>query len=204
MARLQSRFNSVPQNYYDNTESDFDYPVDDGYSGFNLGVTERPNFNTDALKYAKSLSMSQYQHSALGHVANLPITSRYRSALYSCIFSLFAEERVLAYNDMIRSRFGANKDPLEIHLLCAQRDIEKCRCSATKPDLAAFDTAGFEKHILGVFQAYISRTLGAKKERYINSELSTRSVNQAELPLRDFNPAPKKKGLLGGLIGGGR
>lgn len=177
---------------------EYDYNDADPYAGLATPMAERPSFSDDSFRYAKSLSNSPYMGSILEYINRTALTARYKNAIYACIYSLLSEERVFAYNDMRKTKFGNAVDPLEVKYLRAQISLEKCRCQATKYDLLIEDIPGLEKQILSVFQDYISRTVGNRKERYINGELPTRSTTSQEPHVTmQMEPARKKKGWLG-------
>lgn len=182
------------QNEEENDE--YSYEEEDDYSGLGTSISERPAFSEDSLKYAKSMSNSPYKSDVLKYVKNLPITGLYKRELYHCIHSFFTEERVLAYNDPRKIGNFSHDDPLSRKILFAQRNIELARCVATKTDLER--VGSMEKYILSVFEDYYSRTIGPKKERLINSELSTRSIAQTEV-VKNMVPIQqkKRKGFLG-------
>lgn len=187
---------------YQENEEDYDYENDeDSFAGLGASISERPAFSEDSLKYAKSMSNSPYRSDVLNYVKKLPITERYKQTLYHCIFTFFTEDRVFAYNDPRKIGHFSTDDPLSRKLIFAQRNIEFTRCEATKPDMEAVNVGAMEKYILSVFEDYISRTVGPKKERYINSELSTRSVAQSEIVKN--NPIVVHQKKKGGFLGFG-
>jgi len=160
----------------------YEYGDENDFAGFGVSNAERPSFSDESLKYAKSLSRSPYRDDVINYVRLLPLTTRYKRELYSCIYSLFTEEQVIANNNPRRLGQFTRDDPLTKRQIFAQRDIELARCcSATKQDLLSCNIAGLEKYIIGVYTAYISRTYGDKRERLINNEIGTRSVTQSEV-----------------------
>lgn len=172
----------------------YSYNELDPYAGLSSPMVDnRPAFTEDSYRYAKSMSGSQYMGAILEYVRQSALTARYKNALYACIYSLLTDERVLAYNDPQKSRFGGVVNPLEVKRIRAQIALEKCRCQATKHDMLIEDIPGIEKQILGVFEDYISRTQGARKERLINAELPTRSTNITEDRTLQPMVEPKKK-----------
>ena len=192
---------------YEKTEEENEdyegYEEENEYSGLGASVSERPAFSDDSLKYAKSMSVSSYKIDVLNYIKKLPITGLYKRELYHCIHSLFTEERVLAYNDPRKIGRFSTDDQLSRKIIFAQRNMELARCVATKTDLER--VGSMEKYVLSVFEDYYSRTIGPKKERWINSELSTRSISQSEIVKNNqvsMEPRKKKGGFLG--FGGSR
>lgn len=190
------------EDYQETEEENEDYEgyeEEDDYAGLGASISERPAFSEDSLKYAKSMSNSPYKSDVLNYIKKLPITGLYKRELYHCIHSLFTEERVLAYNDPRKTGRFSTDDQLSRKLLFAQRNIELARCVATKTDLER--VGSMEKYVLSVFEDYYSRTVGPKKERWINSELSTRSIAQSEIVKN--TPTIVKEKKKGGFLGFG-
>lgn len=188
-------------NEYEDEENDSEYNYDendDGFAGLGASAIDRPMFSEDTLKYAKSMSASPYKADIINHIKQLPITQRYKDAWYSCIYTLFSEEQVLANNNPRKDSSFTTRDPLGKNIIFAQRNIELTRCESTKPDTYAVNVAALEKYVLSVYEAYVSRSIGDKRERIINSELSTRSITQSEVINRQRRPQQQtKKGFLG-------
>jgi len=177
-------------------ENNYEYEDQNDIHGFGASNLERPAFSDESLKYANTLKRSPYRDDVVNYIKGLPLTARYKGALFHCVYQLFSEEQVLANNNpRVIGKF-TKEDKLGKREIFAQRDIELARCcNAAKDDLLVVDIAGMEKYILSVYTAYISRTYGDKRERLINSEISTRSVTQTEV-LRNQQPsvsAPKSR-----------
>ena len=163
-------------------ENNYEYEDQNDIQGFGASNFERPAFSDESLKYANTLKRSPYRDDIVNYIKGLPLTARYKGALFHCVFQLFSEEQVLANNNPRMIGKFTKEDKLGKREIFAQRDIEIARCcNAAKDDLLVVDIAGMEKYILSVYTAYISRTYGDKRERLINSEISTRSVTQTEV-----------------------
>jgi len=174
---------TVDDNYEeDGEQGQYEYEDEQEFAGLGASNLERPSFSDESLKYANTLKRSPYREDVINYVRALPLTARYKSALYHCIYTLFTEEQVLANNNPRATGRFSKEDRLAKREIFAQRNIELALCcNASKFDLLVCDVAGMNKYILDVYTAYISRTYGDKRERLINSEVSTRSVTQQEI-----------------------
>lgn len=161
--------------------------------GFGASSFDKPTFNEDNLKYATLMGSAPYLKDILGHVIQASITERYKREIVSCLYALFANEQVLG-NTSIRKtgKFGTS-DPLRYNLLFAQRNLEITRGAATQEDMLAINVLALEKNIMSVYEAYISRSVGDKRERLINNEVSTKSVQQTEVTRPYEMPETKQK-----------
>ena len=173
---------SIVDDDYDEDGGQDPYDDEPEFGGLGASNLERPSFSDESLKYANTLKRSPYREDVINYVKALPLTARYKSALYHCIYILFTEEQVLANNNpRVTGRFS-KEDRLSKREVFAQRNIELALCcNASKFDLLVCDIAGMNKYILDVYTAYISRTYGDKRERLINNEIGTRSVTQQEI-----------------------
>lgn len=175
----------------------FDDEEDDTFAGLGAGGFDRPVFDENQFKYAKSMSASIFKSEVENHIKSQPLTARYKRALILCAYTLFSEEQVLANNNIRSKSKLLQNDPLARKLVFAQRDIELTQCSATKYDMLAIDTFALEKHVLDVYECFISRTWGEKRERLINAEIGFRNINQSEI-IKTNKPEqiPKRKKSL--------
>lgn len=183
----------------DDFNDDFEDTDDtDTFSGLGTGAFDKPVFEEAQYKYAKSMSGSIYSKDIVAYIRTLPLTIRYKRSLISCVYTLFSEDQVLANNNpRIVSKVIA-LDPLEKLLIFGQRDIELTRCDATKYDLNAVNTFALEKYIHSNFRAFLTRTIGDRRERIINAETGVRSISQTEQIIKNpVEQKEKKRSFLG-------
>jgi len=178
-------------------EEEEQYQDDDlGSTSFGFGASnvERPSFSDDSLKYATLMSKAPYLSDILGHVKHAPVTERYKSELVSCLYALFASEQVLANNSVRKLGVFGQNDPLKYVLIFAELKLKLTRCAATQEDMLAINIAALEKNIMSVFEAYVSRSVGDKRERLINTEMGVRNVQVTEVsrPYETETKAKKK------------
>lgn len=179
-------------------DSDSYIDEDDDFAGFGEALAEKPSFDRADLKYAQSRTSSQYKIEVLSFIKTLPITDRLKKEYYSCVYSLFAPEQVLANNNpRAESRF-IKSDPLKRILIFAEQHIKLvAACSATKGDKLKINVGALEKYIHVVYEAYITRTLGSDREGIRNSVLTSESVSRAERSRESqWVTKPKKTGIL--------
>lgn len=190
---------------YEEDENQYEYDDDVDFAGLGASNLERPSFSDESLKYANTLKRSPYREDVINYVKALPLTARYKSALYHCIYALFTEEQVLANNNPRAMGRFSKEDRLSKREIFAQRNIELARCcNASKSDLLVCDIAGMEKYILDVYTAFISRTYGDKRERLINNEIGTRSVTQQEILRPSQQSVREQRSRWGFLKFGGK
>jgi hypothetical protein len=177
-------------------EEEDQYPEDDdlGATSFGFGASnvERPSFTDDNFKYSTLMSSSPYLRDILGHIKSSPITGRYKRELVSCMYALFAGEQVIANNSVRKLGTFGHSDPLKYVLIFAQLKLELTRCAATQEDMLAINVAALEKNIMSVFEAYVSRSVGEKRERLINTEMGVRNVQVTEVS-RPYETETKAK-----------
>jgi len=160
----------------DNQESD-----SQALSGFGASMVERPSFDRDDLKYAVHMGSSPYLIDIQSAIMKMPITTNYQRSLLGCVNSLFSVERLMANNTLRKTgRFG-HTDPLYYVRVFAHQSLVMTRTHATQADLQAVNAVEFEKRVLAVFEDYISRSVGPKRERLINNEITSRSVQASEI-----------------------
>jgi hypothetical protein len=187
----------------DSLNEDFDDSDSDnsamGLTGFGASGADRGAFERDDLNYSLLMGSSPYLTDIQAAIMKLPINTEYEQALIRCVNALFARERVLANNTIRKTgRFGQT-DPLHFVRIFAQQALVMTRTHATQADLQAVNAAELEKQILAVFEDYISRSIGPKRERLINNEMSTRQTAVTEMA-RYTNEGmnnQKKKGFFG-------
>lgn len=195
-------FTKLPKDSMADAEEDIDadasdlddsLDVDTTTFGFGASAFERPSFTEDNMKYAALMGSAPYLKDILGHIVQASVTERYKRELVSCLYSLFANEQVLG-NSSIRKtgKFGVS-DPLRFNLIFAQRNLEVCRCAATQEDMLAINVFALEKNIMSVYEAYVSRSVGDKRERLINNEVGTRNIQQTEVTRPYETPEPQGK-----------
>lgn len=169
-------------------------------SGFGASIVQRPSFDRDDLKYAVHMGTSPYLIDIQNAIMKMRVTTDYQVSLLSCVNALFAQERLMANNTLRKTgRFG-HTDPLYYVRIFAQQSLVMTRTHATQADLQAINAVEFEKRVLAVFEDYVSRSVGPKRERLINNEISSRSVQASEITkYTDEGNAPqkKKRGLFG-------
>ncbi|MCK9576730.1 MAG: hypothetical protein M0R51_12475 [Clostridia bacterium] len=171
-------------NEEEHEEEEDQYPEDDlGATSFGFGASsiERPSFSEDSLKYATMMGASPYLADIMGHIKSVAVTERYKRELISCVYSLFAREQVLANNSVRKLGIFGQNDPLKYVLIFAQLKLELTRCAATQEDMLSMNVSALEKNIMSVFEAYVSRSVGEKRERLINAELGTRNIQVQEV-----------------------
>jgi len=172
--------------------------------GFGVSNFDKPSFNEDNMKYAALMGSAPYLKDILGHVMTSSVTERYKRELVSCLYSLFASEQVLSNNSVRKTGKFGTSDPLRFNVIFAQRNLELTRCAATQEDMLAINVFALEKNIMSVYEAYISRSVGEKRERLINNEVGTRNVQQTEVtrPYEAPEQRQKKKGFWSFGFGG--
>jgi len=178
-------------------EEEDQYQDDDlGSTSFGFGASnvERPSFSDDSLKYATMMGASPYLADIMGHIKTAAVTERYKRELVSCVYSLFAREQVLANNSIRKLGMFGQNDPLKYVLIFAQLKLELTRCAATQEDMLSMNVSALEKNVMSVFEAYVSRSVGEKRERLINAEMGTRSIQVQEVtrPYETETKAKKK------------
>jgi len=177
-------------------EEEDQYPEEDdlGATSFGFGASnvERPRFSDDSLKYATMMGASPYLADIMGHIKTAAVTERYKREMVSCVYSLFAREQVLANNSIRKLGIFGQNDPLKYVLIFAQLKLELTRCAATQEDMLSMNVSALEKNVMSVFEAYVSRSVGEKRERLINAELGTRSIQVQEVT-RPYETAELKK-----------
>ncbi|MCK9575354.1 MAG: hypothetical protein M0R51_05305 [Clostridia bacterium] len=162
--------------------------------GFGASNVERPSFSDDSLKYATMMGASPYLADIMGHIKTAAVTERYKREMVSCVYSLFAREQVLANNSVRKLGMFGQNDPLKYVLIFAQLKLELTRCAATQEDMLSMNVSALEKNVMSVFEAYVSRSVGEKRERLINAEMGTRSIQVQEVtrPYETETKAKKK------------
>ncbi|MFA6887640.1 MAG: hypothetical protein WCQ65_11825 [Fermentimonas sp.] len=176
-------------------EEEDQYQDDDlGSTSFGFGASniERPSFSDDSLKYAKMMGESPYLADIMGHIKTAAVTERYKREMVSCVYSLFAREQVLANNSVRKLGMFGQNDPLKYVLIFAQLKLELTRCAATQEDMLSMNVSALEKNVMSVFEAYVSRSVGEKRERLINAEMGTRSIQVQEVT-RPYETETKTK-----------
>lgn len=175
-------------------DPDFDENTVTGLTGFGASSTDRSAFERDDLKYAFLMGGSPYLVDIQAAIMKLPINTEYEQALIRCVNALFARERVLANNTVRKVGHFGHTDPLHFVRIFAQQSLVMTRTHATQTDLRAVNAAELEKQILAVFEDYISRSIGPKRERLINNEMSSRQTAVTEMArYTNEGMTPKKK-----------
>lgn len=191
---------------YENGMESLDEDGDDdvrALTGFGASIVERPTFERDDLKYATYMGTSPYLIDIQAAIMKMQISTNYQTSLLACVNALFTPERLLANNTLRKTgRFG-HTDPLYYVRIFAQQSLIMTRTDATQADLQSINAIAFERRVMAVFEDYLSRSVGPKRERLINNEISSRSVQASEIAkyTDEGNTQQKKKRSFFGFGG---
>lgn len=175
-------------------------------SGFGAGEVSRPGFEEAQFQYAAHMGQSHYLKDLLQSIMKMRVTTEYQLALIRCANTIFNDDILMANNTLRKTgRFG-HQDPLYYVRIQAQLCVVLTRIHATQADMQVAASSEIEKQMMMVFEAYNSRTIGPKRERLINGELTSRSVQATEYAryTDEGNRQKKNGGWLGKLGFGGR